>query len=486
MIIPAAQPLSIRRQGSTEYDYANLLGGGIRNGYIVEEGERLLVEKRGGFAIQTAGVPTIDTGDYCRGVAGVTSYVATAIYDASLTDTVWYNGPTLRGTIGTGSNPTGKVFFGQLDSYEIAMNNSENVAYTFNGALAQITDPDFPASPAYGFAILNGRMYVGDRSANARLLNSAEGNPTSYLGTDYIEPYRSSDSIKAVLNHMDNVAVFGNSSLEFFYDNANPSGSPLRRREDVYYEVGVYSTNSMDTLGGTIYFVGGIASSAVSTRQKLGVYALNGFVLKKISTDAIDAVLADTATTETWGSCLSAIQGGRPMYLLNKNIASSTGDVTFAYDIEKDFWYVWSYADQDAFKIVGQVSGSGVVSTSNVLFLYDGTALIGGTNELFQDNGTNYPFTIRTSADHYRANSRRKFFNEFSVIGDYCTTGSWSVRFSDNDFSTYSTARTLDATKFAKLSAMGSAYRRAWECSITANTRARIEGFDLGDVQVGL
>lgn len=500
MIISAAQPLSIRRQGSTEYDFTNLLGGGILNGYIVQEGDRVLVEKRGGFVVDTSlGLGALmGANDYICGAGSSYSGAASiALWDDSATDVLWIYGGSSKGAIGT-SAPTYKVCFDMLDNIPIALRtsieiaaspSSETLGILTGGSLTLDTShTNQPTNICWGTVVLAGRLYLGNNNSygSSRIYNSAEGDPGTWPTTDFITVDRSSDNLRAIGKHKDCIAAFGRSSVEFFYLNpdAPATGSTLRRREDVFYSIGIYSINSIADLGDMKFFVGGIAQGVFHTRYRAGVYVLDNFQIRKISTDAVDAFLADTDAEAIFGSTLAVTTSGRPLYLLTKNIDSTTGDVTLAYDVEKDFWYMWAYGSGDSFKIVAQMDFDALGSQPSFI-MRDGTILRGSTNEVFQDNSTNYKFAIRTNSSAYGMGSKRKFFPEFSVVGDYCTTGSWSVRVSDDDFATYSTARTLDATTFAKLPAMGSAYQRAWECSITANTRARVEAFDIGKVRVG-
>lgn len=490
MLIPAAQPLSIRRQGSTEYDWDNLLGGGILNGYVVHEGDRVLVEKRGGFAVDTTISITYDTGDFALNAAGINGTASVAVYDSSATDVLWNYAGTDRGVIASLSgSPTKKIYFDCLDGIPIAVSQQTDVLALLQGSPMALdtTHTNKPTALCWGGAVISGRLYLGtgDSSGLARVYNSSEGDPGTYSTTDYITAGSSSDQLMAIYRHYDHVVAFGRNSCEFFYVNpdAPASGSTLARRMDIYHGVGIYSVNSIEMLNESLFFVGGVAQGANQSRYKPAVYAMQNFQISKISTDAVDAWIADTDVNEIWGSTISVTSAGRPMYILNKNISSTTGDSTIVYDIEKGLWYFWAYGSGDSFKMVGQFDYESPISSPSFV-MRDGTMLRGNTNELFQDNSTNYKFGIRTASTHYGTN-KRKFFPEFSVIGDYCTTGSWSVRVSDDDFATYSTARTLDATTFAKLPAMGSAYQRAWELSITANTRARVEAFDLGNVRVG-
>ena len=485
MIIPAAQPFSARYQSSAEIGWASRNGGGIINGILVEEGGELLIEKRPGYAVSaTTDVPTLDTGDYVlnAGIAAVGTTSIFIVYDASDTGTELhaYNGIGDLGSIGGGGTPGSRMYIDGLDSYGIIINDDDNVGYTvLANVMSQITDAQFPASLSYGAAVLNGRVYVGDK-ANGRIYNCEEGNPTSYLSTDYIACARSPDTLKAVFKHKDHVVGFGANSIELFYDNGNPSGSPLRRRDDVFYQVGLAATSSLSSMGDSVYFVGYMATKDNVYSAKKSVYVLENFAVRKISTDAIDALINDVNFVSEGGLagvCYTTAYGGRAVYVLTLKIDQTTaGDTcTLVYDVEKDFWYEWTWQGGANFPLVGVINSD---STRGAL-LRDGTMINGGGGSLtHRDGGTDFTFGFRTAASEF-GSPNRKFFGAVSVLGDYCTTGNWSIRYSDDDYATWSTARTMSTTSRGILPSWGSAYKRAWEVTITASTPARLRGLSV-------
>lgn len=499
MLITAAQNIAIRNQGlvPASWDFENVLGGGILNGFVAREGEKILVEKRGGFVVDTVLTLALamDVGDYICGATssapGGVGAASIGKWDASTGDISWvYGGNIYTGLLpGTPTNPVNKVKLGSIDGIQYC--TTMEMLYWLAGqgqfvlTLAS-AGPFYPSSPCWGNAALNGRVYVGQKTTG-NIYNSGAGTPGTFNSLEFIKAYRSGDGLRAVFKHRDCVVGVGYNSMEFFYQdpNAPATGSPLRRRDDVFHAMSVYSVNSIDTINDATYFVGGMGHGDYHTMLGVGVYVLENFQIRKISTDAVDRFIAATAQDSLWGSVMSNTASGKPVYLITKNIDSSVGDVTLAYDILDGFWYFWSYGSSDSFKLVGQIDFDYIPPIVPSLIMRDGTILRGDPNNLFQDNGTNYKFAIRTQAEAH-GSSRRKHFPEFGVLGDLCSTGSWSIRYSDNDYASYSAARTLDATTPGRLKGFGSALKRAWEISLTANTRARLEAFDLGNVRVGL
>src|SRR3990167_1933880 len=66
----------------------------------------------------------------------------------------------------------------------------------------------------------------------------------------------------------------------------------------------------------------------------------------------------------------------------------------------------------------------------------------------YQDLGSNFTVTLQTSRSNF-GSANRKFEPQLDIIGD-TTTGSLAVSWSDNDFTSFSTARNIDMTRAEK------------------------------------
>lgn len=472
MFIPAAQKISARNRGVLSMNFDTRRGGGILNGIVVEDDEGLIVEKRFGFDKYTLpGVPTYGAGDYLH-ACGVSN--GTSLYVVETTVPTLYEGATSRGAVGVTVDPTEKFHIDTLDAYAIILNRTDNRGYTLTGGtLAQITDPNFPTDLAYGCAVLNGRAYVGSQ-AQGRIYNSAEGDPTTYSALGYIASSFASDTCEAVLLHRNNVVSFGARSITYFFDQGNSVGTPLRRREDVMHHIGLREKNSLSEIGGMIFFIGSFASSDDRSDGKRSVFMMVDFICKKVSTDAIDAFINNPNMYESAvlnGTCMMMGNHGRPVYVLTQDVDGGTYKCTFVYDIEKDFWYEWSYQTSGYFPIMGRTKEGVALRNGDVLFS-------NGNTNLRDDDGTNFKFGFRSMANQ-DAGGDWVAYRKLHVIGDYLQSGSWSVRYTDNDFGSYSTARTLSATGRASLSALGSSSKRSWEVTYTGTSNARIRGIRL-------
>lgn len=111
------------------------------------------------------------------------------------------------------------------------------------------------------------------------------------------------------------------------------------------------------------------------------------------------------------------------------------------------------------------------ISTSGKIFTINPASLT------FQDNGMAYAATVQTSL--LGEGNRRTFWEEAEIIGDQQTSASpLTISVSDDDYQTATVLGTVDLSSARpRLTRCGSAYRRAWILSHSANTPMRIEAF---------
>ena len=72
-----------------------------------------------------------------------------------------------------------------------------------------------------------------------------------------------------------------------------------------------------------------------------------------------------------------------------------------------------------------------------------------------------------------------KTCKRFELYGDEQTSSATvDIQYSDDNYKTFSTARTVDMQYRSWLTGLGKYRRRAWKCTHTANTPLRLEGFE--------
>lgn len=232
-----------------------------------------------------------------------------------------------------------KVHFDTLNNLLIIIDNQNNKGWTVSTAdsLAQITDTDFPTDLAGGVAVLDGFTFVMDSTGS--IYQSDLGDPTTWNALNFIEAEREPDQGVFIARHYDSIVAVGRRTVEFFYNKANPTGSVLGRREDIYYRVGGATPNGFVTNGSDLFFIG------TNETGNIGAYTLQDYKLDKVSTTTIDRFLTNTMINME-RELIAATQtiGGKDYYFVTvcqDNTTSYTPELTLVFDNTSKLWHVW-------------------------------------------------------------------------------------------------------------------------------------------------
>lgn len=464
----------------------------IHNGYIFNDGLRKGVTKRPGYAVYNDDTVTNPTRSIIYSpfidAPGNTWWVDSALK-------VWKNGT--EGDTATNLYTLNGVTWAEDETYVYLHGgavsggtaNSDYRITKSNATLTEITDADMPIKLAStdvvpGVVHLDGYIFVAANvGVDSRIYNSDLGSMTAWTSTSFISAALESDALVYIAKHRNHVVSFGTTSIEFFYDAGNPTGSPLSRRSDIYYKVGLVSHTLAETeknsksrvaeYGDTLFFVGKPDKGAV------GIFALDNFQLSRISTPAIDYVLQLEGDTVIRGI---VIFNNKAFLVLQADWEDTS---SLVYDISEKVWYVWSVVYTRGVvsgRLAGGTSSRGVIDANPIVYTVTGV----------QDAGTNPAFTIITpKVDNIDPNKNtshlRKFNSKLSIGSDNPGSATLiSVSYADDDYQTYSTARTLDINNYAaSLSGLGSFFERAYKLSYTGSNNLKLYTLNL-DLDLGM
>lgn len=341
----------------------------------------------------------------------------------------------------------------------------------------RVVDVDMP-TPHQPYPIYqDGYIYLV-KSNTADLYNSNVDDPFAWTAGNFISCELNSDLALRPLKAKNYIVVLGYRSLEYFYDAANPSGSPLSRNDSPYRAIG-YVTGFCD-IGDTSYFVG------QDNRQNISVYQLNSFKVEKISNSVVDSTLQAFSSTQnsksqvnlnTDGFCISV--DGHTFYCL------VTPQTTWMYDIDEKFWYEFKGSDGTGLKVEAAWA------------MFDGAQYLAITNQsfmsimspaLYQDFGAN--FTVRYTTDNFTADTMNwKMCHRLMLVTDqynYVGTSNMAVSYSDNDWADGGVvARLINLfTDSSFLKQWGRFRARSWRFEYADNFPLRMTAAIL-DINVG-
>ena len=337
---------------------------------------------------------------------------------------------------------------------------------------------------AKGVVFLNGRVYILTTSGD--LYNSAEGDLTSWNALDVINAERYFDGGQFIAKHHDHIVVFGERSIEFFYDNGNPTASPLSRRQDLFYTVGI--VGEVTQIEDTLYFVG------VSEGNDFALYKLENFQIQKISDERvngkIEALSLGSDPLILTGFSIEArhlIHIGQINTTTSSGVTTATTKENFIYDVKYGAIYDWSSTDTDLdpFLIDTAVSG-GCITHQGTLIQFRPvlatTAEDDPSADADDDGIPASPVAIAweiVSPNFTLGSNHRKFWREIGVEGTFGYRQSSAdpvdieISWSDNFYGSFNTARTIDFSNYKfNVKATGSSQQRAFK--LASDTKAKV------------
>lgn len=274
---------------------------------------------------------------------------------------------------------------------------TETEAYYYsNPTFTQVLDVDYPATTVRGLVFLDGTYYV--MTPEGTIHGSAINNPASWSALNVISVQNEPDRAVMLARQLNLIVAFGEYSTEFFYDAANPTGSPLGSYASAFLEIGCANANSVAYAENTIFFMS-------SARHKgRSIQILEGTNPRVVSTPNIDRLL-DADDLANISSAFLKFDG-HGYYILTLG----TLGVTLAYDLTANLWAVWTILKPLQFNTR---IGTPVRSATNQLTipLVNDT----GTNELFE-KGAPISLTFKTGGvEHFIIREK----TETSIVLDF-------------------------------------------------------------------
>lgn len=401
----------------------------------------------------------------------------------------------------------------------------------------QITDVDFPATTVRGMVYLDGTYYV--MTPGGAIYGSAINNPFSWSALNVIQCQAEPDGGVALFRQLNLIVAFGEYSTEFFYDAANPTGSPLLPYSSSFLEMGCAAAYSIAQAENITYFMG-------KAKQKgRGIYVLEGTNPTYISNPFIDRLLNEDdlvnvksyfiriaghgfyiltlptseltlvydATTQIWGkwtqqqlrtslSSVAMTWSGGVVTLTKTAHGLVAGDyITVASSNPSGYngSYVVNYVSADVvtFELAtdpGTYVGSAsilcyeevpfdmvsYVKAGNLDLVQDSTtgSVYSMDTGTFQDNNLPIKYQIRTSKFD-GGNNKEQYFAKFELIGDKID-GTAYVRYSNDDYQTWSKYRPVDlSAQRSQLYRTGRGRRRAYDIINYDDALVRLEAMEI-------
>lgn len=451
---PKRLPLAIEpsNRDSTSAKDARLV-----NAYTetMPNGDGTYVIKRPGMTINAA---------QSYGIPGVGKGIFTAFSDVFqvVGDKLIKNGSTVLGTVDNTLGAT--YFFSSNLTFIILGNGIKSYAWSPIGGFVIIP----PGPTQRGFVYLDGTTYYTDQFAS--IFGSHIQDPTIWDPVNVISAQIETGNAIVLMKHLIYVLVFKQYSVEVFYDNGNPTGSPLAPNLGAKMNMGCASDKSALEIGGDIYWISTSRSGSPS------VYMITGLTPTQISTAAIDKLIeaSNFGAVYSWN-----YKGeGHNFYI----ITMVDINLTLAYDIVEQSWAQWTDVNGNYVPIASSTYLGNTIIAQHVS---DGNVYT-VSQAAYTDYGNLIPVDIYTPEFDGKVD-RRKVLNLMRFNTDQTNGSVLQVRCNDQNYQSnkWTNFRRVDlGTARPFLTNCGTFYKRAYHLRHKANTPLRIYSVDIA-VDIG-
>lgn len=348
----------------------------------------------------------------------------------------------------------------------VATDGTTMVTIDNTNTVVTVVDADMPAHlPCPVF--LDGYIFIV-KVNTADIYNSNLNDPTAWTAGDFISAEMDGDYLVKLVKINNYIAAFGTNSIEYFWDAGNASGSPLQRN-DTPIKFNRYLAGFAQ-FGNQIFYIG------VNENGQPDIYVLKDFKIEEAGSTTISRYLnSANANISAWSGGI--ISGkGHTFYVVNVGT-----NRTYVLDVDTKLWSRWAWQATSTFPVTNSTH---VVTTGNAYTYFTigtSTSAVYKTNDsLYQDNGTNFTCTIVTEASSFGTVSR-KTIPRLSIIADRPSTdANVDVQWSDDDYQTYSTARSINLNQdLPSTYNLGLFRQRNFKLTFTANEDMRLQELEV-------
>ncbi len=341
--------------------------------------------------------------------------------------------------------------------------------FWFSTALAtftEITDGDFPAATAVGkMEHMDGYAFI--LASNNRIHNSDLNSLANWTANNYITKQIIQDFPLGLMRFRNQIIPCGAETLEIFVrGGAGSFGSPLQTVPYRAERIGISDpaqpagkTSYYAVLGPRLYFHGQEGGG-----RGAGLFAYDGEKFERVSTQYIDKMLEETAVYGIWPMSVS----GQEAIAIALDLVTATPQRWLMFFPRLNSWFEWNST-----VIMPINSGQfclGVGSNQHKLYQFVIT-------DTYQDDTTNYQWLVQFMLPPDGNNL--KVMDMCGVVADRARSAqTLTVSFSDDDYVTWSTGRSIDLTSSTpEISRCGSFRKRAVRLSSTDASGLRLEKF---------
>lgn len=331
-------------------------------------------------------------------------------------------------------------------------------------------DVDMPVHLPYP-VFLDGYLFIV-KVGTADIYNSNLNDPLAYTAGEFITAEMIPDTATYLTRLNNYLVVMGNSSIEYFWDAANATGSPLQRNDTPIKLTGLIG--GMASVGNRVYIIGS------SNESQPDVFLLEDFKLTPVGNEAIRRHLASiTSTGITTIKAAIISRNGHDFYVMN------TGSNCYVFDPESKLWVKWKWQVSSNFAITYAVNAQTGGGYKTFFALSGDSVIYTFSSSLYQDNGTTFSCVVTT--DNFEFDTfNQKICNRLTVWADKPSSSSTgTIQWSDDDYQNFNSGLTVDLYhEIPCVYRLGKFRRRAFKFTYTQNQPHRLHGLEV-DLNMG-
>lgn len=348
-------------------------------------------------------------------------------------------------------------------------------------AISSVATSAFNGDPV----TLDGYVFASDSDGN--IWNSNLNDPMTWNPSNFITAESYGDKLVRIARAGSYIVAFGTNSIEWFYDAANPTGSPLSVYPGATRRVGYLGGLAYN--GDVLYFIGREEDGAVS------LYRISGLKLEKV-TDFLASREFTNFFTSTTAKGNFITLNGHTLYVISGEVPDPQTSKTIYYDLDSKAFGQLGFQDSDVFQIrqVATYKLNGRFNDEYVN-MFCITGLAGDPRRVYayspwfsQDDGVNYTVTLRTENQDF--DSRRNKFGARALI--HCDrplgatlASNGTLKWSVDDYRTVPNSVDVNLNdEFPCVHALGQFRRIAFQVEYTDAYPIRFNGIEF-DYQIG-
>ena len=431
----------------------------------ISDGKKYYLKKRPGVALFT---------QYPSGAGrGIFYWLAANSYLVAIGNKLYMNSTAIL-TMNTSAGNVGFAEF-KNDSEDLMFFCDGLHGYTITpaGVVSIITDSNFPTPHIPTPIFLDGYIFLASPLTQT-IHNSMLLDPTTWPSDGFIDAEMFPDYIQGLAKVQNYIAAVGTNSIEWFYDNANATGSPLQRNAPAVSQFGTPAPGTVVQTEKELILVGQTANGGRT------VWLIDGFQPKELADAPVREALDLEGINLANANAYTLQCSGHKWYVLNllQNLR------TFVYDFDEQMWHEWTTGSLQQQFFYGWAADSN--SGSPILLHYNDGSTVTMNPGFFDDRGQAINCVVTTVKIDFDTVKRKRIYR-LSLVTDGFPSNAvvpMTVSWSDDDYNTFTPGTTLNISGgYSTITQLGYTRRRAFRFQFTQAFPLRLEAFELDITQ---